>query len=225
MLIRKPFFLSHRDRNLASRHGKCQGSCLGPSVRLSVCQERGKTQYWGWGGGWGVKQPVRLQITGYADVWVSRQGDRNSKAKGIQEKGRASLQPAKMASSPKPHISASVQAGALPPRSPSPMPAVVGEGRSTHDFLRHSLHTLPHATAAACLSSAWRTLPGLPQSCLLPRLSITTRGSFQWGGLFSPILGPSLISLFASIMTITAVSKWQVYRCADLTLVSLPHLT
>lgn len=76
-----------------------------------------------------MKQPVRLQITGYADVWVSRQADRNSKAKGIQEKGSASLQPTKMASSPKAHISASVQAGALPPRSPSPLPAVGGGGQ------------------------------------------------------------------------------------------------
>lgn len=168
---------------------------------------------------------MKLQITGYADVWVSRQGDRNSKAKGIQEKGRAFLQPTKMASSPKSHISASVQAGAPPPWSPSPMPTVVEEGRSAHDLLRHSLHTLPHATAAACLSSAWRTLPGLPQSCRLLRLIITTHVSFQWGGLFSSILGPSLISLFASIMTVTAVSKWQVYRRADLTVVSLPHLT
>lgn len=73
VFIRKPFFLSHRDRNLASRHGKCQGSCMGPSFRLSVCQKRGKTMYCGWGEG--VMEPVRLQITGYADVWVSRQMD------------------------------------------------------------------------------------------------------------------------------------------------------
>ena len=71
VFFRKPVFLSHRDRNLASRHGKCQGSCLGPSFRRSVCQKRGKTQYCGWGEG--VKEPVRLQITGYANVWVSRQ--------------------------------------------------------------------------------------------------------------------------------------------------------
>lgn len=35
-LLGNDFFLSHRDRNLASRHGKCQGSCLGPSFRLSA---------------------------------------------------------------------------------------------------------------------------------------------------------------------------------------------
>ena len=99
MLIRKPFFLSHRDRNLASRHGKCQGSCLGPSVRLSVSRKRKNAVLWL--GGQGVKEPVRLQITGYADVWVSRQGDRKSKANGIQEKGRAFLEPTEMASSPK----------------------------------------------------------------------------------------------------------------------------
>lgn len=34
------FFLSHRDRNLSSRHGKCQGSC--PSFSLNVCQTRDK---------------------------------------------------------------------------------------------------------------------------------------------------------------------------------------
>lgn len=51
VFIRKLFFLSHRDRNLASRHGECQGSCLGPSFRLSVCQKRGETKYCGWRGG------------------------------------------------------------------------------------------------------------------------------------------------------------------------------
>lgn len=73
VFIRKPFFLSHRDRNLASRHGKWQGSCLGPSFRLSVCQKGVGTKCCGWGEG--VKEPVRLQITGYADIWVSRQRD------------------------------------------------------------------------------------------------------------------------------------------------------
>lgn len=40
VFIRKSFFLSHRDRNLSSRHGKCQGSC--PSFSLSGCQKRDK---------------------------------------------------------------------------------------------------------------------------------------------------------------------------------------
>lgn len=40
VFIRKPFFLSHRDRNLSSRHGKCQGSC--PSFSLNVGQTRDK---------------------------------------------------------------------------------------------------------------------------------------------------------------------------------------
>lgn len=70
VFIRKPFFLSHRDRNLASRHGQCQGSCLGPSFRLSACQKEGKTKYCGWEEG--VKEPARLQITGYTGIWVSR---------------------------------------------------------------------------------------------------------------------------------------------------------
>ena len=140
-----------------------------------VFQERGKTQYCGWGDG-GVKEPVRLQITGYADVWVSRQGDRNSKAKRIQEKGRAFLQRTKMASSPKSQCFGTGRGSA----------ALVttihadsgGGGEVTHGLLRHSLHTLRHATASACLSSAWRTLPGLPQSWLLLHLVITTHVSF-----------------------------------------------
>lgn len=38
---------------------------------LCCCQKRGKTQYCDFGEG--VKEPGRLQITGYAGIWVSRQ--------------------------------------------------------------------------------------------------------------------------------------------------------
>lgn len=44
VFVRKPFFLSHRDKNLASRHGKCQGSCLGPLFRQNLCQKQRKTK-------------------------------------------------------------------------------------------------------------------------------------------------------------------------------------
>lgn len=53
VFIRKSFFLSHRDRNLSSRHGKCQGSC--PSFSLNVCQTRDKV-LWLEGGDEGARK-------------------------------------------------------------------------------------------------------------------------------------------------------------------------
>lgn len=83
VFMRKSFFLSHRDRNLSSRHGKCQGSC--PSFSLNVCQERDK-QSIVTGGGW-VKEPERLPLTGCAEVWVdSGQKHRNSREKCLRRK-------------------------------------------------------------------------------------------------------------------------------------------
>lgn len=76
VFMRKSFFLSHRDRNLSSRHGKCQGSC--PSFSLNVCQERDK-QSIVTGGGW-VKEPERLPLAGCAEVWVDQ--DRNQGIRG-----------------------------------------------------------------------------------------------------------------------------------------------
>lgn len=91
VFMRKSFFLSHRDRNLSSRHGKCQGSC--PSFSLNVCQERDK-QSIVTGGGW-VKEPERLPLTGCAEVWVDQ--DRNPGVRGrrvLEE--RSSRCPVKM---------------------------------------------------------------------------------------------------------------------------------
>lgn len=48
------FFLSHRDRNLSSRHGKCQGSC--PSFSLNVCQTRDKQSIVTGGGAEGARK-------------------------------------------------------------------------------------------------------------------------------------------------------------------------
>lgn len=80
VFIRRPFFLSHRDRNLASRHGKCQGSCLGPSFRLRVCQKRGKAKHCGSS----VKESVRPPVRICSRLGMETGRPRNFKGKGMR---------------------------------------------------------------------------------------------------------------------------------------------
>ena len=133
-----------------------------------------------------------------------------------------------MAPSPESHIAAWAlgQAVARPVRSLSSTPTVMGEGRP-HTTSWEWLVPRSSPPQSLCLLSLCRenSLPGLSQSCFLLRLLVTTHMSLQWGGLSWAILGPSLISLLVSIMTLITAYKWQVYLCVYLTVVCLPHLT
>lgn len=93
VFIRKSFFLSHRDRNLSSRHGKCQGSC--PSFSLNICQTRDK-QSIVTGGGRRRSQKGCIQ----PDVLTSGYQDRNP---GIP--GRSALEERTSRCPPKGHAS------------------------------------------------------------------------------------------------------------------------
>lgn len=128
-----------------------------------------------------------------------------------------------MAPSPESHIAAWAlgQAVAQPVWT-----TVMGEGRphttSWEWLMPHSSPPQSLCLLSLCLENS---LPGLSQSCFLLHLLVTTHMSLPRGGLSCSTLGPSLISLPVSIMTLITTYKWQVYLCVYLTVVCLPHLT
>lgn len=128
-----------------------------------------------------------------------------------------------MARSPESHIAARAlgQAVAQPVWT-----TVMGEGRP-HTTSWEWLMPQSSPPQSLCLLSLCleNSFPGLSQSCFLLGLLVTAHMSLRWGGLSCSILGPSLISLLVSIMTLITTYKWQVYLCDYLTVVCLPHLT
>ena len=201
---------------------KCQGSCLGPSVRLSVSRKRKNTVLWL--GRWGVNEPVRLQITGYADVWVSRQGDRNSKAKGIQEKERAFLQRTKMASSPKSSQCFGTD-GLSRLGHHHPCPQWWRRGRQ--HMASWDIHSNPFPMPQPLLAFP---LPG-ELSLVFPRAGSS---SVLWSQLMchfsgeacpdpslAPVSSPCLLPSWQSLHSVSGKFIYVV----DLTVVSLAHLT